>query len=343
MVRAVGEYAIFLLDVDGNVASWNTGAQRIKGYAADEIVGRPFEVFYPPDERAEGRPQRNLETARREGQLAEEGWRVRRDGTRFWASVVITPVHDDAGQHVGFAKVTRDRTAERDQADAHQGFVAQQTSLLTATAHELRTPAAVLAGSADLLESWGQLTDDERRDLVNGIRSSAHRLQRLGSDLALASRVSRGDLELRLENVSLGAVLRAAAARRRAAAGVEIEVDVSRDAQVRVDAPRVGQALDDLLDNAVRHGSLPITLSAVVDSDAVRIRVTDAGPGVPAELVPTLFERLATLSGGTGLGLLLVREIARAHGGDVTYQPPAAGRPGGFDLTLANPTTGPGP
>lgn len=344
LVRAVGEYAIFMLDVEGNVASWNTGAQRIKGYSADEIIGRSFEVFYPPEERAEGRPARNLETARREGQLVDEGWRVRRDGTRFWASVVITPVHDDAGEHVGFAKVTRDRTAERELTAERQRATARQDHLLSVTAHELRTPAAFLAGSADLLESWDRLSADERQELAQGIRSSAHRLQRLGADLSLASRVSREGLELRVEEVSLDAVVRAAAARRRAAdgvgtgagTGVETRVEVPRDAPVRLDPQRVGQALDNLLDNAVRHGSPPVTVSAAVDGDVVRIRVADAGPGVPAELLPHLFQPFATggFTGGTGLGLHLAREIARAHGGDVTYRPPGAGRPGGFEVTL---------
>ena len=114
MVTAVGEYAIFMLDVEGNVISWNAGAQRIKGYAASEIIGRSFRVFYPSEEQATGHPEHNLEVALRKGSFAEAGWRVRQDGSRFWASVVISPVYDDAGRHVGFAKVTRDQTRVRE-------------------------------------------------------------------------------------------------------------------------------------------------------------------------------------------------------------------------------------
>ena len=106
LVTAVEEYAIFMIDVEGNVVSRNGGAQRIKGYAADEIVGRHFRIFYPPEDQATRHPERNLDVALREGTLAEEGWRVRQDGTRFWASVVISPVHDDTGRHIGFTKVT---------------------------------------------------------------------------------------------------------------------------------------------------------------------------------------------------------------------------------------------
>ena len=261
LVRAVGEYAIFMLDVDGNVISWNSGAQRIKGYGASEIVGRSFRVFYPPEEQATDHPERNLEVALREGQFAEEGWRVRKDGSRFWASVVISPVYDDAGGHIGFAKVTRDQTEQREHEEERRDSVAQQTHLLAVTAHELRTPTAVIDGAAGALRgSWDQMPATERDDLLAGIRGSAHRLRRLISDLATASRLHGETLQLRFDDVSLTETLRSAAARRQTAdAHVRIEVDVPQDAVLDADAGRLGQALDNLLDNALRHGALPIT------------------------------------------------------------------------------------
>ena len=121
LVAAVEEYAVFMLDTRGRVMSWNAGARRIKGYQADEIIGNDFRVFYPEEQQLTGHPQRNLEAALRDGSFAEEGWRVRQDGTRFWASVVISPVHDDRGLHIGFAKVTRDQTAQRQNADDRVG------------------------------------------------------------------------------------------------------------------------------------------------------------------------------------------------------------------------------
>jgi len=113
LIEAVQEYAIFMLTVDGMVASWNPGAERIKGYAANEIVGQHFRVFYPPEQQAARHPEFELEEAIRFGRYEEEGWRVRKDGTRFWASVLITAVFDDSGAHIGFAKVTRDATERR--------------------------------------------------------------------------------------------------------------------------------------------------------------------------------------------------------------------------------------
>jgi PAS domain S-box-containing protein len=338
LVTAVAEYAIFMLDVDGRVISWNSGARRIKGYAAPEIVGRSFRVFYPEEDRAAGRPERNLEVALRDGVLAEEGWRVRKDGTRFWASVVISPVHDDAGRHVGFAKVTRDLTEQLRHEEHRRNAAVERSHLLAVTAHELRTPTAVIDGAAGtLLSSWDDMTAAQRAELLEGIRGSATRLRRLVSDLSTASRVSGAALELRPEEVPLAQMLELARTRREAAEpGARVDLDVPDDATVHVDPQRLGQALDNLLDNALRHGAPPVVLHGSAVPGEVCVRVTDSGPGVPADLVPRLFERFAFAgsSGGTGLGLHLVREIARAHGGDLTYHPPADGTPTTFEIRL---------
>jgi PAS domain S-box-containing protein len=341
LVTAVGEYAIFMLDVEGTVISWNAGAQRIKGYTANEIVGRSFRRFYPPEDQETGHPERNLEVALKEGTFAENGWRVRKDGSRFWARVVISPVYDEAGRHIGFAKVTRDQTNAREDEEAREKSAVQEAHLLAVTAHELRTPTAVIDGSAGTLRaSWDEMSVTERDDLLAGIRSSAHRLRRLASDLAMDSRVRGQAIAYRPDDLSLTQTLRSAAARTQAALpGVEIEVDVPDEVVLHVDPGRLAQALDNLLDNATRHGSAPIVLLGAVVANEVHIRVSDAGPGVPSALLPRLFERFAIAgrSGGTGLGLYLVREIARGHGGEVEYLPPGPGQRTAFEMTLPLP------
>ena len=209
LVDAVEDYAIFMLDPTGQVTTWNAGAQRSKGYTADEIIGQHFRVFYPPERQAEGHPEHELERALQEGHYQEEGWRVRKDGTRFWADVTITAVHDDDGTHVGFAKVTRDTTAqflerqdkERaaatlaaafEQLDAAHVDLAKtaedQAKLLSRTAHELRSPVGVLAMSAELLRQHGdEMPDDDRDRVLAGMSVNVQRLQQVLEDLVTVS------------------------------------------------------------------------------------------------------------------------------------------------------------
>ena len=340
LVGAVEEYAIYMLDTEGRVVSWNAGARRIKGYVHDDVLGKHFGLFYPQDEQEAGHPNRNLEGALREGTFAEEGWRVRKDGSRFWASVVITPVHDDMGRHIGFAKITRDHTEQRQQAEALRVAMEQQTHLLAVTAHELRNPTAVIDGSAGVLQDqWDDLPDDQRRQCLRSNRSSADRLRRLAADLATASRLQGGDLQYWVEEMSLPDLLRSAATRRGLAGhGVAVDVDIDpaleADSVVRADGLRLAQAVDTLLDNAVRHGTPPIVLRGTLDDGEVVVTVSDAGPGVPPDVAARLFERFATggAAGGTGLGLYLVREIARGHGGEASYLPPDLHRRACFEM-----------
>ena len=338
LVTTVRDYAIFMLDPHGHVTSWNAGAERIKGYAEREIVGQHFRVFYPPEDQRVHHPEQNLARALRDGSYAEEGWRVRQDGTRFWASVVITAVYDESGRHVGFAKVTRDQTDQRHNAEQRQRAIEQQAHLLAVTAHELRTPAAVVAGSASmLLDDGPALGPSERRQLLSAIAASGYRLQRIVTDMAAASRLERDALELDITTTSLQTLLQSALRGLRAAhPGIEVTLDLAEDIIIAADGGRLGQAVDNLLENAVRHGQPPISVAARVESGCVVIAISDAGNGVPAELAPRLFERFAIAgpTGGTGLGLYLVRRIARGHGGDARYRPPAHDVPHVFELVL---------
>ncbi len=338
LVAAVEDYAIFMLEPDGTVASWNAGARRIKGYDVAEIVGRHFRLFYLEEQQLTGHPERNLQSALRHGSFAEEGWRVRKDGSRFWASVVISAVHDEKGRHVGFAKITRDQTEQRRNVEDRLEAAAEQARLLAVTAHELRNPTAVIDGSAHLLEtSQGDMSDVERDQFFRGIRTSTERLRRLTADLTAASQLQGAGIQYETGNVALAELVRSAAGRRATAdAGVLVEVDVPEAIVVDGDEVRLAQAMDNLLDNAVRHGAPPLHVAARATDDHVELRVTDAGPGVPEDLVPRLFSRYTTsgMAGGSGLGLYLVREIVRGHGGDVVYEPPAAGHRTAFVVRL---------
>ncbi len=365
LVATVKDYAIFMLSPEGIVTSWNVGAQRSKGYTAEEIIGRHFRTFYPPDVAASGHPEHELAVARAEGRYEEEGWRVRKDGTYFWANVVITAVHDDEGRLIGFAKVTRDTTerrrmmAEREAAAAAlseanrelealnaqlREAVEEQTQFLAVTAHELRTPVGVLGGSADTLVAHLQdLTAEELAELLAGMTASATRLRRLLADLLTASRLQASALDLAPRALPLAGVLAAAVTTARSVRpDAEVVLDVPADLRVYADPDRVGQVFDNLLSNALRHGVAPIAVCSEVRGGTVEIRVADQGAGVPADVVPRLFQRFASgeRRSGTGLGLFIARELARAQGGDVTYEPPSAGSPGGFLVTLPSADRG---
>jgi PAS domain S-box-containing protein len=346
LVEAVRDYAIFMLDPTGHVISWNTGAQRIKGYTAREIIGQHFRVFYPPETQAIKHPEHELTLALRDGVYEEEGWRVRKDGSRFWASVVITAVRDQDGRHVGFAKVTRNIDERRRMlsdlehaaealaganADLESANVrlaaeaADQAQFLAVTAHELRSPVTVLSGSASLLaDHWAEMTDAERAELFESIQLGADRLQRLLNDLLTASQLESAGAVPRLQEVDLAQVLdHAVAAARAAHPRAEFHMECPQAITVLGEPDRLAQAFDNLLANAIRHGASPVRVRCSRDGDQARVAVSDAGPGVAPELRERLFQRYSRggRRGGTGLGLFIVRELARAYGGDAWYQP----------------------
>ena len=343
LVEAVRDYAIFMLDPEGCIISWNLGAQRAKGWTADEIIGQHFRVFYPPEQQAARHPEHELELALRDDVYQEEGWRVRKDGSRFWAHVTITAVFDDDGQHLGFAKVTRDHTERMQMLERQEQYASalaeanerleranvelataaeEQSRFLAVTAHELRSPVGVLSMSGQVLgENWDRLDEEERTELLAGLQSSSARLQRLLGDLLTTSRLQAATLDLDLQERDLAEVLAPVLQRLRLAyPEAVLEGELGVGVRAVVDADRLAQIVDNLVANAVAHGRSPIRVTAAQVGDEVEVTVRDDGPGVPPELRDRLFERFASRGGhGTGLGLHIVRELARAQGGDATY------------------------
>jgi PAS domain S-box-containing protein len=344
LVETVQDYAIFMLDPDGHISSWNEGAQRSKGYTADEIIGQHFRIFYPQAQRNERHPEHELALALRDGRYEEEGWRVRKDGSKFWAHVTITAVHNRDRELVGFAKVTRDITerlvAQREQDRFSAALTAANASLegantqlrqvaedqahfLAVAAHELRSPVGVLSGTADLLGAhWHELEDQERSELLLGMKPSADRLRRLLSDLLTTSRIQANALNLDIRSIDVQEQLDTAAATARRAPGAgEIVVDAAPGVMVLADAGRLAQMMDNLISNALRHGRPPVVITAEPRPESVEIVVRDAGAGVQPALQERLFERFATSSeGGTGLGLYIVRQLARSQAGEAAYR-----------------------
>jgi PAS domain S-box-containing protein len=342
MIDSVRDYAIFMLDPDGHVASWNKGAQRIKGYTADEIIGRHFSTFYTAEDIAAGKPAHELKHAARQGKFEEEGIRLRKDGSAFWASVVITAVRDEDGSLVGFAKVTRDLTErraaqERAIADARRHAKAEAANsakgeFLAAMSHELRTPLNAIGGYTELLSlGLGGPVTSEQLDYLERIRKSQQHLLGIISDLLNFSRIEAGHVNYALVRIHLQKVIDSVMPMiepRAAAKAITLRSEPSSgDCTAVGDTARVDQILLNLLSNAIKYTSPSgsITVKCAVSADTASISVTDTGRGVPKEKLEAIFEpfvqlgrSLSSAHEGMGLGLSISRDLARAMNGYLT-------------------------
>jgi PAS domain S-box-containing protein len=338
VIEGVRDYGIFALDVEGNVVSWNAGAERIKGWMADEILGHHFSTFYPPEARDET-PARLLEAARRDGRVEDEGWRVRRDGGRFWANVVITALRDEDGRLTGFSKVTRDVTERRraEEALSHARAEAERASrakseFLSRMSHELRTPLTAILGFNQLLGMDRDKLEDDQRHAVDQIAKAGGHLLAMIEEVLDIARIEAGGHALTPETLDPAPLLtdvRNLIAPQAQAAGVEVRIDSEDGPAMIADRRATVQILLNLLSNAIKYGPADgvVTLKRVETPNRVRIEVQDEGPGVPPALVDRLFTPFDRLDAdrwsgaqGSGLGLALSRGLAQAQGGDIIYR-----------------------
>jgi PAS domain S-box-containing protein len=340
LVESVRDYAIFALDPKGHILSWNPGAQRFKGYTRDEIVGKHFSIFYTEEEKAEGKPQRELEVAERDGRVEDEGWRIRKDGTRFWANIVITALRDHNGVLVGFAKVTRDLTERRRaelRAIAAAKRVAQaeeankvKATFLAAMSHELRTPLNAIGGYADLLLTGiGGEVSPRQRQYLERIRGSQQHLLAIINDILNFSRIEAGQLEYDIRTVSLETVVNTVVPMvepQAAAKSLKITRTSFAGADVTGDQAKIEQILLNLLSNAVKFTEPGGVIEIVCErrGECFELSVHDTGIGIPASEIGAIFEpfvqvgrSLTSKQEGAGLGLAISSDLAKAMGGDL--------------------------
>lgn len=346
LVSQVRDYAIFMLDTEGHVATWNEGAERIKGYTAADIIGSHFSRFYPEEDRRAGKPEWELEIATRDGRFEDEDWRVRKDGTRFWANVVITALKDDSGELRGFAKVTRDITSrheeeqqraesqrqEADQLRAHATRAAEleasKSDFLNLASHELRGPVALLRGYVSMIVD-GDLDIDGIQRIAPLLSGRLAQMELLIKQMLETARLEQGVLDIASEVVDLCTVTTEQVSDYQPVAAPEkrIQLDIP-DSPVYVlgDRTRIATIVANLLDNAIKYspdGSV-VRVFVARRGDRAFVGVADTGTGIAAGDVGKLFQRFTRLEteqnktiGGTGLGLYLCRHIARRHGGDI--------------------------
>jgi len=332
LVENVKDYAIFMLDAEGHVISWNAGAERIKGYRAKEIIGRHFSCFYPAEESARGRPQLALLRAVTDGHCEEEGWRLRKDGSRFWANVILTAVYDDSGQLRGFAKVTRDISQRKET----EGKLRQAERLaaigemMTALAHESRNALQQSQACLDLLLLKAS-AQPELCAIVADIQKAQERLHHLYEEV----RGYAAPLVLNQESCDLGEVLcetwRQLAVLRNGRTVRLEQRNQGLDLSCWVDRLAVGQVFRNILENSLSACADPVEICATWTpagdngQAGLRISLKDNGPGLTPEARRKLFEPFFTTKPqGTGLGLAISRRIVEAHHGEI-----AAGAEGG--------------
>ncbi len=373
LVAAVKDYAIFLLDPTGHIATWNAGAQAIKGYKPEEIIGKYFGVFYSDAENAAGKPALELKIARAEGRFEEEGWRVRKDGSRFWANVVITAVHDETGTLRGFTKVTRDVTVRKRADEVQRALIEQREARLKAEeeqrrveasyraaqeanrskdqflmilSHELRTPMTAIIGWARLLPTLSP-SDPVIPQALESIARSADLQAQLIDDMLDVSRIVSGKLRLNLQMVDVADVLNAAVESVRPSAvarNVTLVTSLAGDiGLICADSTRLQQIAWNLLTNAVKFtpGEGRVELSARRTPSHIEITVKDNGQGIASEFLPHIFEPFrqeetpqTRVHGGLGLGLSIVRYLTEAQGGTIMAESAGSMKGATFSLSL---------
>jgi PAS domain S-box-containing protein len=360
LVESVIDYAIVTLDANGRVLTWNQGAQRIKGYSEPEIIGQPYRQFFLPEDAEAGKPEQLLARAAAEGHVQIQGWRRRKDGTRFWADAVITALRDEHGVLLGYAKVTRDLTERKAAEDTIRQLNADleasnrhKDQFLSIVSHELRTPLNSILGFGSMLddELVGPMTPQQHHYLKRML-AGGDTLLKLINDLLDMSRIQAGKFSIVRQPLNLRAIaddLVESALPQLEQKAITLFNEVPADLPVlSADPQRIAQVVRNLLSNAIKFtpDGGHVWLRARLDGpDDVRCEVTDTGVGIAKADLPKLFQRFGQLdmsntrsAPGTGLGLSIVKAFVEAHGGRVGVESePGRGSTFWFTLPIATP------
>lgn len=345
LIEGVRDYAIYMVDTDGIIRSWNAGAQLIKGYRAEEVLGKHYSMFFRADDVAAGLPAKELADALERGRTEEEGWRVRKDGTTFWANIVVTPIFGPDGDLRGFTKVTRDMTERRRLKELEHSWQ-RMNEFIAMLAHELRNPLAPIRNAVSILQMEPAPSPTLRscRDMID--RQLSH-LTRLVDDLLDAGRLTSGKIRIRPRRVSFNAIAAQAAEATRPlmdARSHKFSLELPRDEiWVNADATRLAQVMQNLLGNAAKFTPERgiIALGAWVDGNRLKVEVRDSGEGFEPQAAERLFELFTQgdgsrpiREGGLGIGLSLARSLVEMHGGSMTAHSEGLGKGSVFSFEL---------
>lgn len=339
MVSEVQDYAILMLDKEGNIQNWNAGAERIKGYTAAEIIGKSFTNFYLPTDRERGLPHQLLKEAEEQGRAEHEGWRMRKDGSLFWGYVVITALHDDAGNVIGYTKVTRDLTNQKNTAEQLQQYANQLESkneeleeFAYVASHDLKEPLRKILAFGDLLHHhYKEITDPRLANYISRMREAALRMMTLIDDLLRFSRLSNEKEDF--EHIDLNEVIDAVTQDLEPLIKEKnASIDVDDLPVLKVKRTQLQQLFQNLIGNAIKFNDKPdpkvtIRSETLQNEDhpgeaRCRITVSDNGIGFSNEYKERIFEIFQRLHGhtefgGSGIGLAICKKIVEAHNGQI--------------------------
>jgi PAS domain S-box-containing protein len=350
LVEGVQDYAVYMLSPEGVVTSWNAGARRIKGYDAAEVIGGHVSRFYLEEDVEASKPWSELAIAREHGRTEDEGWRVRKDGSTFWARVVVSALHSPDGRLTGFAKVTQD-LSQRRHSEALEDTARRINDFIAVLAHELRNPLAPIRNAAEVLKSL-KPGDAGQEAMVQAIDRQSAQLARLVDDLLDISRITRGALSIQAESVDVADIVsRAVEAVRPLVESEKHTLKVSAPSGALVvhgDRVRLTQALTNVLGNAARYtdpgGQIVLRVevgAGQAGRETVRIQVQDTGRGIEPALLGSVFgmfvqgrDPVSRAGSGLGIGLALARSIVELHHGTLVGESPGAGKGSTFTLEL---------
>jgi PAS domain S-box-containing protein len=346
LMENVKDYAIFLMDPKGHIVTWNNAAKRILGYEEEEILGEPFSMLFTSLDTDNRQPEHELSTALTTGRAEDERWHVRKDGSQFWASGVVTPLWDEGGKLRGFAKIMRDITDRKLREVELAEENRRKDEFLATLAHELRNPLAPILNGLRFLQQ-NQTMAPAQQQVVGMIDRQVRQIVRLVDDLLDVSRITRGKVVLHKERVPLNAALaHAVETARPLIDSRKHELTVSLPSEgvwLETDPARLEQVVANLLNNAAKYTEPGgrIWLTAEREGSEAVIRVRDNGIGILSEMLPRVFDlftqadrSLDRAQGGLGIGLTLVKRLVELHGGRVEAQSEGPGKGSEFVVRL---------
>lgn len=327
-IESIEDYAIFILDTEGIIQTWNHGARKIKGYFADEVIGKHFSMFYTDEESSRLHPQRALIIASEKGRFEEEGWRVRKNGEKFYVNVVLTALKNEDGDVIAFSKVTRD-LSDKQRISELEESIRMRDEFITVASHELRTPVTKILLNLQFVKRTTDAMSEKLLKALDVCETSTKELISIMDNLVDVSRLRLGQLEIRRTKTNITTIVLNVLTKFKdqiRLSGNHVSFVHDGDIIGYWDQTRLDQLFTNLLSNGIKYAEgKPIKLELKCDGTSVLFSIQDEGPGIPYNKQPTIFERFERAAdtrkiSGLGLGLYVSRQIVEAHKGQISLE-----------------------